>query len=823
MLRAPTPPPRPTEMKSLPSDGLVQDLRWSLRSFRKRPAIGLIVILSIGVAIGANTAAFSVVNAFVLRSWNADGMERVVRVREDYGAPGAAPDVRGFTLGNLGTWRRENSVFEGLAAGIGSSAIISGSGSAERVAAGIVTANFFSVLGFRPTLGRVFTEDEDTPDRRDVVVLGHALWQTRFGGDPSVLGQSIVLNGRARTIVGVMPRGIRHPYQSDLWVPLGYREDAASGAQVYAPARLKRGISLERANADLDAMARRLRETNPLGPTGAAITQLQPEMLGRLDRVLYVLAAAALLVLLIATANVSNLLLVQGLEQHSEVSVRTALGATRSRLARQFLAYSLALAVLGGSVGIALSVWTVGPLVALSPLYGAGEFDIQPRLDLATLGFTAAITALTGIVFGMVPALRASRVNPMSVLRESSRSRTLTVGSRRWLRGFVVAQVSLAFVLLLAAGAMARGLQALHNEPWGFTRDGALAFELTVPGYRYPEPAERLAVLDRVLGQLEAVPGVTAVGATTVAPFWAGTEATGFTTASGPAPTSAEVFLAHRRTVTTGYFQAMQIPIVAGRTFEATDSRGGVPVVIVSQSLAERYWPGESAIGKRVKEGAVGGPGAWREIVGVVGSLRENPGSGIPTGDAWYLPQHQDVLAQQVTIVLRSPGLSTMLPSIRNLLATVDAELAMANPSTLDDRFDRFTATEQLSTQLTIGLGAIGLFLAAIGIYGLLSFTMGRRLPEFGIRAALGASPADVRRLVVRDAFTLLAGGVAAGAVATLLLRPVLDARLLPGATVSPGVISIALGGLFAITAAACLRPAWRAGRVSPMRAMLGD
>lgn len=810
-------------MNPLSSGSLTQDLRWSVRTLRQRPALGLIVILSIGLAIGATTTAFSVVNAFMLRSWNEDGMERVVRVREDYGAPGAAPDVRGFTLGNLGTWRRENSVFEGLAAGIGSSAILSGTGSAERVAAGIVTANFFPVLGLRPVLGRTFTEDEDTPDRRDVVVLGHGLWQSRFGGDPSILGQSIVLNGRARTIVGVMPRGIRHPYQSDLWVPLGYRDDVASGAQVYAPARLRRGISLERANAELDAMAQRLREANPLGPTGASINPLQPEMLGRLDRVLYVLAAAALLVLLIATANVSNLLLAQGLERHAEVSVRTALGATRARLARQFLAYSLVLALLGGTVGIALSVWTVGPLVALSPLYGAGEFDIQPRLDLSTMAFTLGLTVLTGIVFGMVPALRASEVNPMSVLRESSRSRTLTVGSRRWLRGFVVAQVALAFVLLLAAGAMARGLRALHNESWGFTRGGAVAFELTVPGYRYPEPARRQSVLDEVLGQLEAVPGVNAVGATSVAPFWAGTEATGFTTETGPAPGSAGVFLAHRRTVTDGYFEAMAIPVVAGRPFDDRDTRSGIPVVIVSQSLAERYWPGESVIGKRLKEGPISGPGEWREIIGVVGSLRENPGSDIPPGDAWYLPAHQDQLAQQVTIVVRSAGATALLPTIRTILASVDAELALANPSTLDDRFDRFTATERLSTQLTVGMGALGLFLAAIGIYGLLSFTLGRRLSEFGIRAALGARPADVRRLVVRDALALLTAGAATGAVAALLLRPVLDARLLPGASVTPGVIILALGGLFVITVLSCLRPAWRAGRVSPIRAMLGD
>ena len=804
-----------------------QDVRWSLRTLRKRPAIGIVVILSIGLAIGATTAAFSVVNAFMLRSWNADGMDRVVRVREDFARPGQPADVRGFSLASLAAWRRENTVFEGLAAGTGSSATLVDGGRADRVSAGIVSANFFSVLGFRPILGRTFTAEEDTPDRRDAVVLGYGLWQSRFGGDTTVIGRTIVLNGRNRTIVGVMSRGIKHPYQSDLWVPLGYREDAPTGAQVYAPARLKPGVSIERANAELDAMARRIWEANPAPnvPTGAQVTLLQPEMLGRLDRVLYLLAAAAGLVLLIATANVSNLLLAQGLEQGTEVSVRTALGASRGRLTRQFLTYSLLLSLLGGVVGIVLSVWTVGPLVSLSPLYGAGEFDIQPRLDWSTLAFTLVTTVVVGIVFGLVPAVRSSSANPMSVLRESTRARTLSVGSRRWLRGFVVAQVALAFVLLVAAGAMARGLIALNSEPWGFERRGVLAFEMTVPGYRYPEPAQRLSVTEDVLARVRALPGVEAVGATTVAPLWAGTEATGFNLESGPAPNAQGILLAHRRVVTPGYFEAMRMTIVAGRPFDHRDGDGGVPVVIVSQSLAERYWPGQNPIGKRVKEGPFEAPGEWREVVGVVGSLRENPGSDIPAGDAWYLPLRQNVggALGTMTYMVRTPGNPlSLVTSIRGAIAALDGELPISAVSTLDDRFDRFTATERLSTRLTLGLGGIGLFLSAIGIYGLLSFTLGRRLPEFGIRAALGARPADVRRLIARDAIGLLAGGVVIGAGLAFLLRPLLDTSMFPGAESGPVVIAAAVIGLVLVTVASSFMPALKAGNVNPVRAMHG-
>jgi putative ABC transport system permease protein len=325
------------------------------------------------------------------------------------------------------------------------------------------------------------------------------------------------------------------------------------------------------------------------------------------------------------------------------------------------------------------------------------------------------------------------------------------------------------------------------------------------------------------LGRRRALPGVTAVGATTVAPLWAGTEATGFNLETGPAPNAQRALLSHRRTVTPGYFDAMRMPIVAGRSFDARDAEGGVPVVIVSQSLAQRYWPGQNPIGKRVKEGPFEAPGQWREVVGVVGTLRENPGSDIPEGDAWYLPHRQDAPMGSLTVVVRSGGSpAELVPQIRAAVSAVDRELAIADASTLDDRFARFTATERLSTRLTLGLGGIGLFLAAIGIYGLLSFTLGRRLPEFGIRAALGARPSDVRRLIARDALVLLGAGVVIGVGASLVMRPWMDTSMFPGADTDLVVVAAAAVGLAFVTLLSSLRPALKAGRVDPVRAMHG-
>ena len=802
-----------------------QDARWAFRMIRRRPMISLVIVLSIGIAIGATTGAFSVVNAFLLRSWNADGMDRIVRLRENYARPGRPADIRGFTLANLGPWRRENTVFEGIAAGTGSGATLVDGDRTARVAAGVVTANFFSVLGFRPILGRTFTEQEDAPDRRDAIVLGYSLWQSAFGGDSGVLGRSVMLNGRPRVIVGVMARGIKHPYQAELWVPIGYREDAGTNAQVYAAARLKRGVTVDRANDELDAMAARLHEANPAAgtPTGAQVTLLRPEMLGRLNRVSYLLVAAAILVLLIATANVSNLLLAQGMEQHTEVAVRTALGASRWRLARQYIAYSLILSGLGGILGAALTALMVGPLIALSPLYGAGEFDIQPRLDWTTVLFALAVTTFAGLVFGLAPAVNAFRTNAMAAMREAGRTRALSRSSKVWLRGFVVVQVALAVVLIAASGSMLRGLAALRNEPWGFERKGVLGFTASIPGYRFPDRDARLAAVTELLNDIRGMSGVVRAGATTVPPLFAGTESALFNVEGAPAQNERGAHIAHIRAVTPGYFETMGIALVSGRPFDERDNRSAQQVVIISESLARRYWSTVNVAGKRVRLGTVADTAQSLEVVGVVRSLRENADAMFPGPDVLYLPYNQSPAPGQLTVFVKASGdpMAT-LPGIRTASQRIDRDLAISDVATLDQRFDRFTSTERLTTQLATGLGGIGLFLAAIGIYGLLAFSLDRRLSEFGIRAALGARPFDVRVLIIRDAAVLLGFGLIVGIPLAHAARPLVDARLFATQSFSAVVFTACIVAV-AATAAATFMPARRAGRISPMHALHSD
>jgi putative ABC transport system permease protein len=801
---------------------LGQDIKWSWRMMRRRRGVSVAVIASMALAIGASTAAFSVIDAFMLRSWNDNGMERVVRVREDFARSGQPPDVRGFSVSSLGPWRRNNTVFEGLAAGTGASATLMRDGRPERVAAGLITANFFDVLGIRPRLGRTFTAEEDSPSRRDAVILGDALWRSHFNADPSVIGQSVQLNGRARTIVGVMPPGLRHPYQSDLWVPLGRADNPADTTQVYAPARLKPGVTVERANAELNEMAKRLAAANPgpSTPTGASVTLLRPEMLGNLSFVSMLLGAAALLVLLIAVANVSNLLLAQSLDLKTDSALRSALGASRWRLVRQVLIYSVMLSGIGGLAGMLFTVSTAGRLIALSPAYGAGEFDIQPRLDGLTLVFAAAVTIGAGMLFGLLPAFRLSRAHAVTTLTESGRSGTLSKGSRRWFKGFAVAELALAFVLLAGAALMGQSLLALHRRPWGFDRSGVQTFDVALTAPKYRERDQRLAFVRDALDRLSRLPGVTAVAATSTPPLDAGTSAAAFNVENGPAPSARGFFVTNTRSITPGYFAALRIPIVAGRDFTEHDEAQSAPVVIVSQSFAERYWPGSNPLGQRVKAGPVDGPAPWMEVVGVAGTLRETPDAEIPAGDAWYLPYRQPTAgaADAFTVVLRTPAPGIMA-DVRRVIGTVDPEQPISDTLTMQERFDRFTATERLTTGLTAALGAMGLFLAAIGIYALLAFSLSRRLPELGIRTALGASSREIRGLVIREAMTLSALGIAAGAaIAVAGIR--MTGTPLPEGASTTAALAIAVAGVIATVAWSSWGPASRAGRVDPLIAM---
>lgn len=808
-------------------EALLQDIRVALRTMRKNRGLTAVIVLSVGLAIGANTAVFSVVNGFLLRSWGADGLDRVVRVRQDFAKPGQGPDIRGFRAADLATWQRENTVFEAMAAGTGGSVILTDHNGAERISAATISWNFFSVLGIQPILGRTFSQEEDQPDRHDAVILGWQIWQSRFAGDRGVIGRVLTLNGRPHTVIGVMPKGLRHPYESDMWVPLGYREDPASTDEYYVPARLKPGISIERANAELSAMAQRIYQARPAPniPTGANLSALRPEMLGELTRVLYLLSAAAIFVLLIACANISNLLLAQGLSQGTEIAVRTALGASRGRLIRQFLTYSLLLSILGGVLGLVVTLWTVKPLVALSPLYGAGEFDIEPRLDVATLVFTFLISLGVGVGFGMIPALRASRVSLTGSLRGGRG--TMSGGTRRLLGSFVVLEVGLALVLLVGAGLVFRSLRALQHEDRGFDRTNVLTFAVDLPNAVYPDAAGKVRFIRDAVARLGQLPGVTGAGATSVQPLWAGTNVTAFSV-EGRMASRRGFELTHSRIITPGYLAAMRIPLLKGRDLSDGDNERARPVVLVSQSLADHYWPGGDPIGKRVKRGRGDSAGPWLTVVGVAGSLRENEGADLPGSDAWYLPYAQAIpeegLEDGMTFVLKShSGVATLLPAAREAIAGINRDLPLFDVRTMEERFAYVTQTERFSERLYGAIGGLGLLLAAIGIYAVLAFMVNQRMPEMGIRAALGADPAKVRLLILHNAMGLAGGGLAAGLAASLFLTRFLGDSLYQVDPRDPLTLGAALLVVAVTALVSSLVPANRAANVDPVRAIKSE
>jgi putative ABC transport system permease protein len=809
-------------------ESLTQDLRSALRTMRRNRGLTAVVVLSAGLAIGANTAVFSVVDAFLLRPLAIEDIDRVVRVRENLAPPGHQPDLRSLSAASFGRWQRENQVFSAMAAATGTSLTLTGEGGAERISGARVSASFFPVLGIRPLLGRIFSAQEDRPGREDTVLLGYGLWQRRFAGDPKILGRVLALNGTPHTVLGVMPRGLRHPYEADLWVPLGYREDAgpqASAQEYYAPARLKPGITLERARDEMNALARRFaqEDPHPTAPRGADLSPLRGEMIGNLARMLYLLSAAAAFVLLIACANISNLLLAQSLDQRVEVAVRTALGAGRGRLIRQFLTYSVVLAVAGGLAGLLLSSWAVGPLAALSPVYGLGEFDIQPRLDLSTLGFTFLVSLVVGVIFGVVPALKVSKVNLVGALKEGGRSRTMSAGSRRLLAGFVTAEVALALMLLVGAGLMFRSLQRLRGEDRGFDRRNLLTFTVAFPDRKFPRREQKVAFLRDAVRRLRDVPGAVGAGATTVQPLYAGTDAAAFNVEGHPATEERGFHITHTRTVTPGYFEAMKIPLVAGRYLDEHDDERSPLVIVISKSFADRYWPGESAVGKRVKRNRYDSDRPWLTVVGVVGTLKETEDEVATNSDAWYLPYAQPILPglDTMTFVLRSRSApEALLPAARAAIASVDRDQPIYDVKTMEDRFQIRTQTERFSTGVYGALGLLGLTLAAIGIYAVLAFSVSQRLPEIGIRSALGATPGEVRILILRNALLVTALGLALGAGGALLLTKLLSSELYQVDPRDPATFLGALACLAATALAASVIPAYRAAKVSPLLAL---
>jgi putative ABC transport system permease protein len=791
---------------------MLQDIRYALRTVARNPALAAAAVLTIALGLGANTAIFSVVNAVLLRPLPFRNPDRLVMLWS------AMPsrDIR-FALADydmfLG-WRERTRSYEEMAAWSDTAGNLTTGGEPEHVSVMRTNANLFRLLGVRPQFGRDFTAEDDRPGAARVVLLDHGLWQRRFGGDRSVAGRQLTVDGAAYTVIGVLPKGLEEAMDTaDLYVPMAQAPGpAAMETSVNACARLKPGISVERADKELGALTARMAvERHWVMPLSALVVGMHDFQVRDVRLTVIVLFAAVGLVLLIACANVANLLLARAASRQREVAVRIALGARRGRLIRQFLCESLVLSVCGGVLGLILAYWTVRvlPLVAPESLPFLG----QVAIDLRVLGFAAFATLATGLVFGMAPALSASRGLMAEALKNGGR--TGERGSRsRFRNSLVVVEVALALMLSCGAALLLRSVLRLQDVHPGFNPDGLLIASIDLPESGYAQPERRVEFYLRLIERLRAMPGIRAAGMSNQLPFNGASSSEGLLIEGAPPPRPSEIPLICRRVVDPGYFHAMQIPLKSGRIFDEHDRTAQAPLALINETMARRYWPQKDPVGRRFGDGR-----HWTTVIGVVGDVH-HMSLATPPDPEFYAPYWQ-MPVPAMTLVVRTPADPLRAaPAVRAALNELDKEQPVSKLAGYAQQVNHSIASRRLAVILLAVFAAVALALAAVGIYGVVSFSVARRTQEIGIRIALGAPPERVLAEVLLRAGLLALAGVALGTLGALALTRTLRS-LLYGVSATDPATFVGVGVLLvAVTLAAAYIPARRAAAVDPIIAL---
>ena len=795
---------------------LIQDLRYALRMLLKNPGFAAVAVFALALGIGANTAIFSVVNTILLRSLPYDDPDRLMVVKEN-----KLPQFPEFSVspGNFLDWRKQNASFEKLAAVQGSSYnLVTSDDEPERLDGARVSAGLFEMLGVKPVQGRTFLEEEDQPGHQNVVVLSSNLWKRRFGSDPNIIGQSITMSAASYTIIGIMPPSFQFLDRDiDLWTPIAF---TAAQAQQHGShyisviGRLKPGVTTEQARTEMSGIAARLAEQYPSSNAGwsTIVVPMQQFEVRDIKPALLVLLGAVALVLLIACANVANLLLARSTARQKEIAIRTALGASRSRVVRQLLTESVVLAVVGGAAGLLLAAWGTRSLLALAPEDLPRVKDVA--LDGRVLGFTLLVTLITGIVFGLVPALQASRPNLNETLKEGGRG--TTGGHHRIRSSLVITEVAVALVLLVGAGLLIRSFIRLQQVNPGFNTKNAMSANVALPGRKYPNSDQYLSFFTQLIEKIAALPGVVAVGATQSLPIQ-GDYLVGFNIQGRPPDPPGEDKSTNYYAVTPDYFKAMGIPLLRGRLFTEQDSKNAPRVAVINEAMARTYFSDEDPIGKGINLSQ--GREGFREIVGIVGDVKQY-GLAQPTTLQTYEPYLQMPFSA-VTLVVRTEGNPAALSGpIRSEVLALDKEQPVSRIRTLDQIISG-SVQQQRFTMLLLGVFAgVALILAAVGLYGVMSYAVTQRTHEIGIRMALGANTGNVLRLVVGHGMLLALIGVAIGLAGAFAFTRVMSKLLFAVSTtdtVTFAGISLMLTGVALI---ACLVPARRATKVDPMVAL---
>ncbi len=810
----------------------LQEARFGLRLVARAPLLSAVVILTLGFGIGANTAIFSFVNALLLRPYTFPDLDELVTLSERHPQQGGQASVRPSDAGHpiapadFLDLRAESRSFEGLAAIRQRDFTLEGGGDPERLMGALVSPELFGLLREDAAFGRVLRPEEGEAGRDAVVVVSHGLWQRRLGGARDVLGRPLVLNDRTFTVVGVMPPDFNYPTGGvELWAPLAFSEKdkvERAGLSLRVVARLARGVGLEPARAELGAIARRLERAHPrtnAGRTFAAVL-LREQQAGLIAPFAALLQGSALLVLLIACANVSGVLLARGLVRRREMALRAALGASRGRVTRQLLSESLVLSLLGGAVALGIAAFGVQVIRTGVPpditKWVAGWSEI--RLDARALAFALLVALLTALLTGILPALGAARVALMEVLREDGRGATRARGRGRSL--VVVGQMGLALVLLVNASLMVRGFGRLLEGYEGFGPAGVLTFRVRLPDERYPPGRPVADFYERLASDLAGVPGVESVAAVSHPPGDLGPMPGGPVSVRGStAPGDLDLPVVDYQPVSPEYLRTLRVRVVSGRGLSAADGPDGPPVAVVSASMASRLWPGQNAVGRYVKEGRPGDPAPWREVVGVVEDVARYWFDKEPRSTL-YLPLAQAPRAAMFVLVRARGEAAPLAPMLRARVAALDPGLPLDELRTLRRVVDDGMAFLRLAATLLLLMGGVSLALSALGIYGIMAQDVAQRTREIGVRVALGAEPGQVQRMVLGRALALSGLALLAGVPAAVALSRVTAAALFGVVRPDATLLALFAGGLVAVALVAGWAPARRAAAVDPVAAL---